>query len=141
MKSMLILLILFGSSFQTSIFRYSISVKINRIHSNKGTIIINLYNSSAGFPSDRSRAFQSIKVPAKTPSTESVFYDIASGTYAISVLHDENNNGEMNKNFFGVPQEGYCVSNNAKGVMSAPSFKNATFDLKSNVTQSLNMIY
>lgn len=37
-----------------------------------------------------------------------IFKNIHHGIYAVSVLHDENNNGLMDKNFFGIPTEGYC---------------------------------
>ena len=47
----------------------------------------------------------------------------------------------MDKTFLGIPTEGYCVSNNAKGVMRAPSFSDAQFELKSNTTQTLKLIY
>jgi uncharacterized protein (DUF2141 family) len=33
----------------------------------------------------------------------------------------------MDKNFLGVPQEGYVASNNVRPLMSAPKFKEASF--------------
>jgi uncharacterized protein (DUF2141 family) len=38
------------------------------------------------------------------------------------VIHDENRNGELDTNMFGIPKEGYGFSSGAKVTMSAPSF-------------------
>jgi uncharacterized protein (DUF2141 family) len=35
------------------------------------------------------------------------FSDIKPGKYAIAVIHDENCNGELDSNLFGIPTEGY----------------------------------
>ena len=42
------------------------------------------------------------------------FNDIPPGTYAIAVFHDENANGKLDKNFLGIPCEGYGASNNVR---------------------------
>lgn len=120
---------------------YSITVKINGIKNNKGLIRMTLYNSSVGFPTDETKAIQSMSVDAVISATEVVFNDLSPGTYAVAVMHDENKNGIMDKNFLGIPTEGYCVSNNAKGFMSAPSFAHAKFELHQEVKQELRMSY
>jgi uncharacterized protein (DUF2141 family) len=120
---------------------YSITIKINAIKNNKGKILISLYNSTAGFPTDITKAVRLIKINAQSPAVEVILHDLGRGTYAVAVMHDENNNGKMDKNFLNIPKEGYCVSNNAKGFLSAPSFSDAKFDLEGNITQNLKMIY
>lgn len=55
------------------------------------------------------------------------FLDIPPGSYAIAVIHDENMDGELETNFLGVPKEGYGFSNDAKGMIGAPSFPAASF--------------
>jgi uncharacterized protein (DUF2141 family) len=55
------------------------------------------------------------------------FSDIKPGNYAIAVIHDENRNGELDTNMFGIPKEGYGFSSGAKVTMSAPSFSDAVF--------------
>ena len=44
------------------------------------------------------------------------------GEYAVSVYHDVNGNGKMDKNFFGAPSEPYAFSKNYKPVFRAPRF-------------------
>jgi uncharacterized protein (DUF2141 family) len=55
------------------------------------------------------------------------FLDIASGTYALAVIHDENSNGKLDTNWLGIPTEGYGFSNDAKALLGAPSFAAANF--------------
>jgi uncharacterized protein (DUF2141 family) len=58
-----------------------------------------------------------------------VFKAVPTGTYAISYIHDANNNGEMDANFMGIPKEDYGCSNNAKGFMGPPKWEDAKFEL------------
>ena len=51
------------------------------------------------------------------------------GVYAVSVFHDENMNQKLDKNFVGVPNEGYGASNNPKKKMGPPNFDEAKFQL------------
>jgi uncharacterized protein (DUF2141 family) len=55
------------------------------------------------------------------------FEDIAPGTYALAIIHDENMNGELDTNWLGVPTEGYGFSNNAKALLGTPSLSAASF--------------
>jgi uncharacterized protein (DUF2141 family) len=55
------------------------------------------------------------------------FEDIPPGTYALAVIHDENMNGKLDTNWLGIPTEGYGFSNDAKALLSAPSFSDASF--------------
>ena len=49
------------------------------------------------------------------------------GQYVLSALHDEDNNGELNTNFIGMPVEGVAASSNAQGKMGPPSYDEARF--------------
>lgn len=51
------------------------------------------------------------------------FEGLAPGDYAIQLFHDENGNGEMDSNLFGIPSEGYAFSNRARGNFGPPKFE------------------
>lgn len=55
------------------------------------------------------------------------FADIPPGKYALAVIHDENMNGKLDANRLGIPTEGYGFSNDAAALLSAPSFRAASF--------------
>jgi hypothetical protein len=58
------------------------------------------------------------------------FEDIAPGTYALVISHDENTNGKLDTNWLGVPTEGYGFSNDATALLGAPSFLCRQFPLR-----------
>ncbi|HEY3500081.1 MAG TPA: DUF2141 domain-containing protein [Polyangiaceae bacterium] len=66
-------------------------------------------------------------VKANTGRPICVFRGIPKGTYGLSAFHDKNDNGKLDTNFFGMPTEDYCASNNARGFMGPPSFEDAKF--------------
>ena len=49
-------------------------------------------------------------------------------SFAVAVFHDENENGELDRNRFGIPTERYGFSNNARGLTGPPSYKDAKID-------------
>ena len=53
------------------------------------------------------------------------------GIYAATVYHDENGNTKFDKNWIGLPVEGFGVSNNPKVVLGPPSHAQAAFQVQS----------
>jgi len=64
---------------------------------------------------------------------------LPAGTYAIGIFVDANYNNEMDRNFFGVPKEQYGFSNNAKGSFGPPSFKDASFTIKGDLSLRIDL--
>ncbi|MBZ0107627.1 MAG: DUF2141 domain-containing protein [Candidatus Scalindua rubra] len=105
-----------------------IHVEIQDIRNSKGSVACVLFESPEGFPTKYLRCATNImmtKVLNKHVSFD--FLDIAPGTYALAVIHDENVNGKLDTNWLGVPKEGYGFSNDVKGVLGAPAFSAASF--------------
>ena len=70
---------------------------------------------------------QQADIDAQTNSAQFVLQGIPYGVYAVSVFHDENLNGKLDKNFVGAPKEGYGASNNPRKRMGPPPFSEASF--------------
>ncbi|WP_169791609.1 DUF2141 domain-containing protein [Sandaracinus amylolyticus] len=49
------------------------------------------------------------------------------GRYAFAFAHDEDGDGRFDRDFLGIPQEGYGFSNNVRPSLSLPSFQSAAF--------------
>jgi len=107
-----------------------ITVRVAELHQPEGLLGVALYTTKKGFPDKPERAWQSTvkKLDGKQPVF--VFDNIPYGTYAVSVLHDKNSNGKMDKTFIGIPKEGFGVSNNPEIKYRAPSFSEAEFSVK-----------
>ena len=71
------------------------------------------------------------------------FDNLPAGEYAVSIAHDENSNGKVDFSWLHIPNEGYGVSNNAKGFMSPPSYSDAKFELNKSqrVDIKINVLY
>jgi uncharacterized protein (DUF2141 family) len=104
-----------------------ISVPILGLHSDQGQVGCTLYASKDGFPTnpDKALARQFVKVSGK--SATCFFENVPAGSYAISTIHDENGNGKLDKNFVGMPTEGYGASRDARGTMGPPKWEDAVF--------------
>jgi len=60
------------------------------------------------------------------------FNNIPFDTYAISIYHDLNENGELDSNFIKIPKEPIGFSNEYFPKFGPPKFKNASFILNQN---------
>lgn len=106
---------------------FDITVTVKNLDSNKGMVFMALYNSEKDFLDN---AYKGVKAVIINEESTATFKDIPSGTYAVSIFHDENDNGKMDSNFMGIPKEDYGASNNAKGFMGPPKWNDAKFELK-----------
>ena len=98
-----------------------------------------LFNVADGFPDVQAKSFQYVYVSINSGVASCEFKDIAAGTYAVSVFHDENDNKKLDKNFVGMPLEGYGVSNNIRHMMSAPEFKESSFQVNGEVDKNIKI--
>ncbi|NTU54566.1 MAG: DUF2141 domain-containing protein [Chlorobiaceae bacterium] len=106
----------------------SIEVSIGNVRSIDGVVGVALFKTKKGFPDKNAEALAGRSIPSGNPCVV-VFDNLPYGTYAVSVMHDENGNGKMDKGFFGIPKEGFGSSNNPKVKMGPPSFDDSKFDL------------
>ena len=92
-----------------------------------GKVYVAFYNREADFLKEEKMCMgKTVEINARGLATIS-FENIASGTYAIAAFLDENGNGKMDTNFFGIPKEKYGFSNNIRPMMRAATFKEASF--------------
>jgi len=108
-----------------------IHVEIANFHNSVGQVGCALFSSAEGFPMDLSHAMRQSTGAIRDKRASCEFDDVAPGTYAIAVLHDENSDGKIATNFMGIPTEGVGASNDAKpSSFSGPKFSDASFQFK-----------
>jgi uncharacterized protein (DUF2141 family) len=113
-----------------------VRVEVGALHSTKGHVLCTLFDSEGAYKQLRSA--KRLVVVAVQPVTTCVFQDIAPGTYMISAVHDENDNGVLDKTLFGMPKEGYGVSNNHTYALKGPNFTESAVQLGTGL-QSLSI--
>ena len=102
-------------------------ILIHGIRNTKGHVLIAVFRSADGFPDKKEKAFLRERLPASAGTMSIQLKDIPAGKYAIAVIHDENDNLQLDTGLFGIPKEGFCFSNNAMGTFGPPSFESASF--------------
>ena len=99
-----------------------------------GTVLVTLKNSEAAWNSDTDsvavQKFAAQKVVEDKGTLVVKFGDLPAGTYAVMVLHDENDNHKMDTGVMGIPSEPYGFSNNPH-VMRKPYFSETKFEVGS----------
>ena len=57
------------------------------------------------------------------------------GTYSAVAYHDENGNKKFDKNWIGIPTEGFGFSNNPRTFLGPPTHKDAAFHVLGSPTR------
>jgi uncharacterized protein (DUF2141 family) len=104
----------------------NLTVSVSGLKSNTGTLKVGLYNSEGTFLKS---VYKGISSEIKNNSATFTFVGIPKGEYGISAYQDENSNGKLDKNMMGIPSEDIACSNNAKGFMGPPKYKDAKFNI------------
>jgi uncharacterized protein (DUF2141 family) len=104
-----------------------IRVEISRLLNDKGQVLCALFSSPSDFPKKMDKAIAHATSVIANGRAACEFTAVAPGTYAVSVIHDENSNGKLDTNFLGIPREGVGASNNPKGHFGPPKFDAAAF--------------
>lgn len=104
-------------------------VEIVGLHSDKGRVPVALYCGEAGFPGDIKKACASQVAHSKGRRVRLVFEGIQAGEFAVSMFHDENANSTLDRNFLGIPKEGWGTSRDAKANFGPPSYADARLTL------------
>ncbi|MCI2230073.1 DUF2141 domain-containing protein [Polaribacter sp. MSW13] len=134
MKNLLLIFAIFFSGILSTNAQeetVDLTVNISGLNSNKGTLLIAVYNKKENF---LKKQFKGDIVKIKDKKSVVVFKDLPKGEYAVSFVHDENDNKKMDTNFLGIPKEDYGCSNNATGFMGPPKYDDAKFQLSENKT-------
>ncbi len=105
----------------------SIIVQLTGIKELSGQVLLSLFNSEEGFPTKPEKAFRWSKAKVTSSSLIISLDGLPLGTYAIAVVQDENFNNVMDRNWYGMPDEPYGISNNATGSFAPPKFEEAKF--------------
>lgn len=125
MKTYLLLFMTFISLSAFAQKKSSITVSINNVSSDEGSVGYALYNKDNFMVAAPVKAAKSEIKDGKTSVT---FKDIPLGNYAILCYHDKNNNGQMDFEANGMPKEAYGGSNNVMS-MGPPQWEDCKFEL------------
>jgi uncharacterized protein (DUF2141 family) len=117
-------------------------VEVSGFRNDNGRLLLRLYAGAPGFPTDGSKAIRQASQPIKGGRAVVELEGLPAGSYAIGCVHDENGNGSLDTNWLGIPKEGVCASNDARGRRGPPKWDDARFELTAaGATQQIHVRY
>ena len=121
---------------------FSLVVDVSGLRNSKGILQVALYNKEGSIPDEHYRNhFRLVREKINDGSAKLIFTNLPEGKYAVNVLHDENNNGKIDRGFI-LPEEGIGFSNyESIGLRNKPSFEKASFDLSADKSIIVKIIY
>jgi uncharacterized protein (DUF2141 family) len=122
----------------TSAEAATLTVTLDGVKPGGGPLTVLLFDRAEGFPKE-ALASQRHVLPA---GQQTLALDgLKPGRYAVMAYHDEDGNGELNRLFGMIPQEGWGLSNNPK-VSGKPAFEDAAVTLpESGAAVTLHLTY
>jgi uncharacterized protein (DUF2141 family) len=100
---------------------HTLTVELSGVDaSRKGTLRCALWSGEKGWPTEDAMAVARMQTTPASPRCS--FSDLPDGTYAVSVMHDEDGDGVLAKNMLGIPREGWGTTRNVKPALRGPTF-------------------
>jgi len=113
-----------------------LTVRVSGAEPSEGRIHMVIFSSKSDY----------LKVPFKDLNRsvdekgEVVFVlTLPKGQYSACAFYDKNENGKLDKGFFGIPKELVAFSNQAKGLFGPPSYKATLFELNKDTAHKLKL--
>ena len=119
-----------------------ITVKITGLRSEEGQALVALYDSpQTWLKIPKASQVVHAKITGNALTIE--FKDVKPGTYAVSVIHDENKNNELDMRWlpWPKPKEGVAVSNDPENRAGPPKWDGAKFEVTKSVTVKATLKY
>lgn len=102
-------------------------VHVFGLRNGHGDVRCSLFSSAEDFPNNGDLMAKTTIAPIIDRTATCEFIGIAPGVYAVVLFHDENGDGKFNRNWIGLPEEGYGFSNDAPAHFHPPRFDEASF--------------
>ncbi len=119
----------------------TLELTVSGMRSARGNVLICLTAKPRAFPDcSKDGTARKLIIPA-AQAKQIAFADLAPGTYALSLIHDENSNGKLDTRLI-IPREGFGFSRNPMITFGPPSFSAAAFKIAPGLnSQSVKVKY
>lgn len=120
----------------------SLTVQVKDLRNSKGVVQFALYNKNGSLPDQRFKRCYRIRTSGiENGQSATTFTNLPPGRYAVNVLHDEDENGQIQMGLL-LPREGIGFSNlKTIGLSNRPNFDNTSFELTTDKTLMVPVIY
>jgi uncharacterized protein (DUF2141 family) len=117
-----------------------LELRVDRVRNAKGVLHLCLTRNRAHFP-DCGKDPQAVKRTVPSNGGPVRLANLAPGSYAVSLFHDENRNGKLDT-VVGIPKEGFGFSRNPVVRFGPPKFDQVRVDIAPGLARhSIRMQY
>lgn len=114
---------------------HSISLIVHGVRSDDGNVTVVLYGSDPDDFLVKGRKLLRKRSPAMNGIVRFCLAVSKPGVYAVAAYHDENGNKKFDKNWIGIPIEGFGVSNSPEIFLLPPGHAEAAFRIDKAITK------
>lgn len=104
----------------------------------KGQILLSVFTSNENYLKEP--VFEATASIDEVGGSVFKIDNLTAGRISVSAVYDEDNSGELNTGFLGIPTERVGFSNNAKGRFGPPSFEKTSFEFKDSMTIEIRLV-
>jgi len=101
-------------------------VIVEGLRNDAGQVVGGLYDRPTTWLGEN-QAAENCHAPIVGGRARCVFHAISTSAVAFAALHDEDGDGELDRDLIGLPTEGYAFSNDVREPFGPPSFDAASF--------------
>jgi uncharacterized protein (DUF2141 family) len=112
---------------------YALTVYVDGLRNSVGNIDLLVFDQAQGWPDEIPYSIRKFELPATAGSMVVKVNDLPAGEYGVIVVHDENLNRRIDKDWRGVPIEQWGMSNNPRVYMTTPAYHRAKFKMQGNM--------
>ena len=117
-----------------------VTITVQGIRNDKGKIAALAFASKDGFPDGVTQALAQTQVDARKGTVTLTLKNVPAGRVAVTILHDENENGRLNRSIIGIPLEGVGMSGNPAG-SHPPTFDDAVLEIRKSQKLTITLKY
>jgi len=105
----------------------TLRIHVDGFRNTKGNLGTVVFTSPEGWPENLDKSFRHGPAPIdpSNRTATAVWPSLPPGDYGVAAIHDENSNHKLDRNFIGIPKEGFGFANNPHVALSAPPFNAA----------------
>ena len=122
----------------------TLRIHVDGLRNSIGVVGAAVFKSPDGWPENMSKTVHHwpTPIPPGAHQATAVMENLPPGDYGVVAIHDENKNHKLDRNFIGIPKEGFGFANNPHVGLSAPPFRAAIVQVACPVTETtIHLIY
>ena len=111
----------------TTAFAGTVEFNSNGVNDDSSKLYVQIFKGEDNY--QNGNAESATITTSKDGKASIIFSNLDKGDYALRFFHDQNNNGKLETNLFGMPVEGYGFSNNAQPNFGPVSYQQIRFSV------------